>query len=152
MRDEDKQEILTCLREAVESALDDRIDELSDHIRDVVDETVSRVMSEAIAEGIEGYLSSHQFILQDGTVLQARQKSKILSPDKKKLFICYGGARVDDTSKWSGSHFPAGWSLNIQTQISTWESIYVYEKEADAVDALKKVCMAMEQGVPLIEL
>ena len=60
-------------------------------------------------------------------MIQTRQKTKVLSPDKKKLLICYGGLKVD------------GSCLIVQTRISSWDTLYAYDSEADAIAALEKV-------------
>ena len=70
----------------------------------------------------------------------ARQKTKVFSPDKKKLLICYGGLKVD------------GFSLIVQTMISSWDTLYTYDNEDDAIEALEKVKGAIERGDALIEL
>ena len=65
---------------------------------------------------------------------------KLLSPDKTKLLLCYGGLRVD------------GRSLIVQTRISCWETIAVYQSKEDAVEALLKVKKAMDAGAVSFEL
>lgn len=136
------------VREVVEDVLGNKIDDLADEIADeledrladIIDEAVNDSIIECFSEGIEEFLSSHQLALNDGTTLQMRQKTRVMSPDKKKVIICYGGMRVD------------GKSLQIQTRISCWETLWSFETEEKAVDALQKVSAAIEQGVSLIEL
>ena len=136
------------VREAVESVLEDKMDDLADGIAeelegrltDIIDEAVNDSIIEYFSEGIEEFLSSHQLALKDGTTLQMRQKTRVMSPDKKKVIICYGSMRVD------------GRSLQVQTRISCWETLWSFETEAQAVEALQKVNAAIEQGLSLIEL
>jgi hypothetical protein len=75
----------------------------------------------------------------------------VLSPDKKKLLNCYGGLTVEDTTRWNGA-LPKGWGLRVQTRISCWELLYVYETESQATEALIKVQTAIEAGEPIIAL
>ena len=63
-----------------------------------------------------------------------------MSPDKKKVLICYGGAKV------------VGSALHIQTRVSSWEDLYTYATENEAIAALQKLNAGMEQGVSLVEL
>ena len=135
------------IREAVEAALEDRLDDLTDEIadqledrmREIVDEAVSDSIGEAFAEGIEDFLSGHQ-LLKDGAVLQTRPRTRVMSPDQKKVLVCYGGLRVD------------GKSLFIQTRLACWEDLCRYATEEEAAEALRKVNAAIAQGLPLIEL
>ena len=148
MNDEMMEAIEEKVQEAIESALDDKMDDLADEIadqmedriQDIVDEAVSDSITEYFSEGIEQFLSNHQLVLKNGTTLQMRQKTRVMSPDKKKVLICYGGMRVD------------GKTLLIQTRISCWERICSYETEEEAIEALQKVNAAIEEGLSLIEL
>ena len=148
MDDELLQVIEEKVQEAIKSTLEDKIDDLADEIADqvedriheITDEAVSDSITEFFSEGIEQFLSSHQPELKNGTTLQMRQKTRVMSPDKKKVLICYGGMRVN------------GKSLMIQTRISCWTDLCSYETEAQAIEALQKVNAAIEQGLSLIEL
>lgn len=148
MDDELLQVIEEKVQEAIKSTLEDKIDDLADEIADqvedriheITDEAVSDSIAEFFSEGIEQFLSSHQLELKNGTTLQMRQKTRVMSPDKKKVLICYGGMRVN------------GKSLMIQTRISCWTDLCSYETEAQAIEALQKVNAAIEQGLSLIEL
>ena len=148
MGDELLETIEEKVKEAIESALEDKMDDLADEIadqmedrvRDIVDEAVSDSITEYFSEGIEQFFSNHQLVLKDGTTLRMRQKTRVMSPDKKKVLICYGGMRVD------------GKTLLIQTRISCWEHICFYETEEEAIEALQKVNAAIEQGLSLVEL
>ena len=86
------------------------------------------------------WLDSITMELKDGTVLQMRQKTRVMSPDKTKVLICYGGMKVD------------GRTLMIQTRISCWQDLCCFETSAEAIEALQKVSKAIEQGLPLVEL
>ena len=136
------------VQEAIKSALEDKIEDLSDEIADhmedriheITDEAVNDSIAEFFSEGIEQFMSSHQLETKDGMTLQMRQKTRVMSPDKKKVLICYGGMRVD------------GKTLMIQTRISCWTDLCSYETEAQAIEALQKVNAAIEQGLSFIEL
>jgi hypothetical protein len=140
MKEENLDEIMSAVEDAVKSAVEDKFEELADELRVAVDETLSDNVSEYFSEGIEQFLADYQFVLKDGTVVQARNKTRVMSPNKKKVFTCYGGLRVD------------GKTLTVQTRISSWEWLCVFETEEEAVEALKKVSAGIEQGVSLIEL
>jgi len=148
MKDEMMEAIAEKVQEAVESTLADKLDDIADEIadqmedriHDIVDEAVGDSITEFFSEGLEQFLSNHQLVMKDGTTLQMRQKTRVMSPDKKKVLICYGGMKVD------------GKTLLIQTRISCWEHICCYETERQAIEALQKVNVAIEQGLSLIEL
>ena len=136
------------VQEAVSAAMEEKMadladsiaDELDGRLQDIIEEAISDTIIEFFSEGIEEFLSSHQLALKDGTTLQMRQKTRVMSPDKKKVLICYGGMKVNGTS------------LLIQTRISCWQDIWTYETEEEAIEALQKVNAAIEQGLSLSEL
>ena len=136
------------IRDAIESALEEKMGDLADEIadelegrlEDIIDAAVNDSIIEYFSEGIEEFLSNHQLMLKDGTTLQMRQKTRVMSPDKKKVILCYGGMRVDRKS------------LQVQTRISCWETLWTFETEEAAVEALRKVSAAIDQGISLIEL
>ena len=124
----------------LQSMLEDALDELREEMEDRLQELISDSISEFFAEGMEEVLHNHQFVLKDGTVIQPRQKTKVLSPDKTRLYPCYGGLRIDGTT------------LQVQTRISSWNNLCAYKTKEEAVDALMKVKDAMEKGLSIIEL
>ena len=140
MKEEDLDEIISAVEDAVESAVEDKFEDLADELRDAVDDAISDNISEYFTEGIEQFVADHQFVLKDGTIVQARNKTRVMGPDKKKVLTCYGGLRVD------------GRTLTVQTRMSAWENLCYFETEEEAIEALKKVSAGIEQGVSLIEL
>ena len=135
--DELMEELISRLEETVQEAVEDAVDDL---LEDRVDEAVHDAVQEILPEVFGQCLADFDFVLKDGTIVRPRQRMKVLSPDKSKLFICYGGLRVD------------GKSLIIQTRISSWEWIADYPDREAAVAALKLVHEAMKAGEPLLEL
>ena len=133
-------EMLDDLQSIVEEAVEDAMDNVADALEDRLQELISDSISEFFAEGMEEVLHNHQFVLKDGTVIQPRQKTKVLSPDKTRLYPCYGGLRIDGTT------------LQVQTRISSWNNLCAYKTKEEAVDALMKVKDAMEKGLSIIEL
>lgn len=121
--------ISTNLEEIIEGTLVDQID-------NAVACAVQNLFPEALNES----LSDFEFVLTDGTIVRPRQHMKLLSPDKSKLVICYGGLRVDDCA------------LMVQTRISCWENIAIYQSREEAIDALAKVKNAMESNLSVFEL
>ncbi len=140
MKEEDLDEIISAVEDAVESAVEDKFEDLADELRDAVDDAISDNISEYFTEGIEQFLADHQFVLKDGTLVQARNKTRVMGPDKKKVLTCYGGLRVD------------GRTLTVQTRMSAWENLCYFETEEEAIVALQKISAGIEQGVSLIEL
>ena len=140
MKEDNLDEIMSAVEDAVKSAVEDKFEELADELRDAVDDAISDNISEYFTEVIEQFLADHQFVLKDGTLVQARNKTRVMGPDKKKVLTCYGGLRVD------------GRTLTVQTRMSAWECLCYFETEEEAVEALKKVSAGIEQGVSLIEL
>lgn len=65
---------------------------------------------------------------------------RLLSPDKSKVLICYGGLRVDGTT------------LIVQTRISCWEAIASYQTKEEAIAALQKVNNAIKENMDNFEL
>ena len=128
------------VQEAVRGAIEDKMgdftdsiaDELECRLQEIIEEAVNDSIIEFFSEGIEEFLSSHQLALKDGTILQMKQKMRAMTPDKKRVLICYGGMRV------------VGTSLQIQTRISCWETFWNYETEEQAIAALQKMNAAID--------
>ena len=115
--------------------LDNIVDELSSRLEDLiegilvdqVESAVTCAVQDVFEEALHTSLSRFEFVLTDGTVVRPRQFAKILSPDKSKMLLCYGGLRVDGSSQI------------VQTSASCWESIAYYETREEAIKALEKV-------------
>ena len=139
-----EEKVLEAVREAIEEKMDDFSDsiaeELDGRLQDIIEEAVNDSIIESFSEGIEEFLSSHQLALKDGTILQMKQKMRAMTPDKKRVLICYGGMRV------------VGTSLQIQTHISCWETFWNYETEEQAIAALQKMNAAIDRGLSMIEM
>ena len=131
--------------EALAEELADQFD-----LDEVVDNALSSALPDILRESLEECLTDYRFILPDGTQVTPRQRLRLMSPDKTKQLLCYGGLRVSDTSRWN--HLPDGWALEIQTRPCSWEFIHVYPTKEDAVAALEKVSAAMEAGQTLLRL
>lgn len=136
MDNEMMDDLQTIVEEAVENAMVD----LRDDLEVTLQESISDSISEFFAEGLDEVLHNHPFVLKDGTTIQPRQRTKVLSPDKTRLYPCYGGLRIDGTT------------LQVQTRISSWNPLCTYQTKEEAVQALLKVKNAMEQGLSIIEL
>ncbi len=127
--DELMDEMAARIEDAVESAVEDQ---MADAVVNAVQDTLPEVMGECFAD--------FEFVLPNGTIVRPRQYMKLLSPDKSKLLLCYGGLKVDGTT------------LMVQTRISCWETIAVYQSREEAVEALQKVKNAMDAHVDTLEL
>ena len=128
--------------------LDSMMDELSSKLEDMLEDVLADQLEDAVTcavqdvfeEALSASLSSFEFVLKDGTVVRPRPQLKLLSPDKTKMLLCYGGLRVD------------GSSLIVQTRATCWESIAYYKTKEEAVEALKRVKNAMMDEMVLLEL
>ena len=124
------------------------LDELADRIEDAVQNAVEDQVADAVTCALQDVLpetlgesfADFEFVLPNGTIVKPRQHMKVLSPDKSKLLVCYGGLRVD------------GRTLMVQTRIGSWEGIAVYPSREKAVAALVRVKDAMAAHVELLEL
>ena len=143
--------IENAVEDAVEDAISNAMSEISDNLQERIEESINDSISEFFNEGIESFMSSHQFTLKDGTIVSDAPRTKVLSPDRKKLLTCYGGLTVEDTSKWDGK-LAKGWGLRVQTRISCWEILYIYDTEKEATDALVRVKDGIERGDELVDL
>lgn len=127
--DELMDEIAARIEDAVESAVEDQV---ADAVVNAVQDTLPEVMGECFAD--------FEFVLPNGTIVRPRQYMRLLSPDKTKLLLCYGGLRVD------------GCSLMVQTRVSSWEAIAVYASREEAVEALLKVKDAMDAHLETLDM
>ena len=116
-------EMMDDLQAMLEDALEDMREELEDKLQELISDSIS----EFFAEGMEEVLQNQQFVLKNGTVIQPRQRTKVLSPDKTRLYPCYGGLRIDGTT------------LQVQTRISSWNNLCAYKTKEEAVEALLKI-------------
>ncbi len=138
--DKEFQEIEDIIQNAVEDALDD------------LESTIEDSVEAAVQNAFQNMLSELEFVTPDGTHIVPRRKMRLTGPDKTKVLICYGGLRVEDTSKFSGNHYSAGWGLAIQTRVDSWELIFIYDSKEKAVSALEKVNKAMSDGLDSFDL
>lgn len=130
--------------EKITEAIEEQFEELSNTIMDSVQASVENAMQNLFAR--------FELALPDGTHLIPRKQLSLTSPDKTKVLLCYGGLRVQDTSKFSGNFYPAGWGLSVQTRVDSWEMIYIYETEEEAIKALEKVNKAIRDGADFLDL
>ena len=119
-------EAQSAAEDAVENAFDDRIED-------------------AVADAVEAYLESHERRLPDGTVVEPRKETMILSPDKTNLIKCRGSVKV---FRWG--HRGEG-QLMIYTGASNTDNIY-FATYDEAVAAFNKVKEGIEAGVSVVEL
>ena len=132
-RDFDMDELIDALSERLEELLEDAV---ADQIEDAVTCAVQDVFDEALHSS----LSRFEFVLDNGTVVRPSQLMKVISPDKSKMLLCYGGLRVD------------GCSLQVQTSAMCWSEITYYRTREEAIEALQKVKDAMMADAPICEL
>lgn len=81
--DELMDEMVARIEDAVESAVEDQV---TDAVVNAVQDTLPEVMGECFAD--------FEFVLPGGTIVRPRQYMKLLSPDKTKLLLCYGGLKA----------------------------------------------------------
>ena len=133
MEDFDFDEMMDKLSDRLENVVEDV---LEDQVEDIVRGAVLDVVDEAL----HASLSRFEFVLTDGTIVRPRQGMKLLSPEKTKMLLCYGGLRVD------------GSSLMVQTGATCWEFIAHYPSKEEAVEALMKVKKAMDDDLTVFEM
>lgn len=120
------------------------VEELSNRVEDVLGEQIENAITcalqDVLPEIFSECLSNFEFELPNGTTVRPIRHMKVLSPDKSKLLLCYGGLRVD------------GNSLTVQTGIGRWETISCYSNRSEAIEALLKVKKALDSNVSSFEL
>ncbi|MBQ6716452.1 MAG: hypothetical protein IJN21_08055 [Clostridia bacterium] len=124
----------------IDSLMDEIEDRIEEMIEEQVEDSVEDAMQNRLQEMIGEALSDMEITLANGAVIRPPKRMLLLSPDKTKMLLCYGGLRVD------------GCTLMIHTRISCWESIYVYPTREEAIEALVKVKNAMLSGAEIFEL
>ena len=128
--------------------MDELIDELSERLEEMLEDAVADQIEDAVAnavqdvfdEALHSSLSRFEFVLENGTVVRPRQLMRVVSPDKSRMLLCYGGLRVD------------GKSLQVQTGATVWSEISYFETREEAIEALQKVKDAMMADAPICEL
>lgn len=130
--EEELDEILNGIQDAVENAMTDVVEDLIGNIGDSVQASVQNA--------IENMLDSFEFTLPNGVKVTPIKKLTVTSPDKTRMFVCYGGLKVD------------GLTLLVQTRVDCWQPIYVYKTQEDAIQALDKVKKAMIDGIDFLDL
>lgn len=135
--EENKNYDLDSIMEELSIQLEDMIEGV---IIDQVDSAVTSAIQDVLPGALYEGLSSLEFVLKDGTIIRPKQHMKVLSPDKSRLCVCYGGVRVD------------GSCLVMQTGIGRWEMFTGYRSREEALAALTKIKEAMESGVSICEL
>lgn len=130
--DEELDEIMNGIQDAVENAMTDVVEDLIGNIGDSVQASVQNA--------IENMLASFEFTLPNGVKVTPIKKLTVTSPDKTRMFVCYGGLKVD------------GLTLLVQTRVDCWQPIHVYETQEEAIQALDKVKKAMMDGLGFLDL
>ncbi len=133
----DMQELINEVTSALEVAIEDAIEYA---IQDAVEDSVNCAVQDALEGALGEALSDLEFTLRDGTVVTPKKKMKLLSPNKSKLLLCYGGLRAD------------GKCLCVQTRSCSWENIAEYPTHEEAVADLLRVKKAMDDGMDSFEL
>ena len=122
-------------------ALSERLEEmLEDILTDQLEDAVANAVQDVFDESLHHSLSRFEFVLENGTVVRPRQLMKVVSPDKSRMLLCYGGLRVD------------GKSLQVQTGATIWSEIAYFDTREEAIEALQKVKDAMMANAPICEL
>lgn len=103
-----------------------------------------------ISSIIEDTLSGFRVELANGVVLTPVPRLRLLSPDRTKQLLCYGGLKIEDTTNWN--KLPDGWALSVQTSGDTWVFIHIYPDKESVTEALVKVKNAMNKGCDNLEL
>ena len=137
--DFDMDEILDELSAQIEDMVEDAVE---DHIQDFANAELVDMVGKMVQDALNNLTSNGaKFVLNDGTVVKTKERMRIFSPDKSRMLILYGGLRVDGTS------------LMVQTGPgSNYENIAHYKTREEAIEALKKVAKALEDGVTMFEL
>ncbi len=150
---------MNCDNQKIEEILEGKLEELSTTLEDSIEEkfeeltdSLENSVESSVENAIQNFLSKYGFILPDGTRVISQKQMSLTSPDKTKVLLCYGGLRVEDTSKFSGNYYPVGWGLSIQTRIDSWDIIYIYETKDEATKALEKVKNALISGADSLDL
>lgn len=115
-------------------------DIIEDTLSDVVDMAVTSAVQNSFSEALSESLSYFEFTCPDGTKIIPKQQTRVLSPDKTKMLLCYGGLRVDGTT------------LLVQTRVCSWEYIAIYQSKEEATEALLKIKNAIDNNLSVIEL
>lgn len=125
------------------------LSEIEDMIADVQCE-LDEIQCRDISSIIEDTLSGFRVELANGVVLTPVPRLRLLSPDRTEQLLCYGGLKIEDTTKWN--KLPDGWALSVQTSGDTWVFIHIYPDKESATEALIKVKKAMDKGCDNLEL
>ena len=136
-RDFDMDELIDALSERLSEQLEEM---LEDAVADQIEDAVTCAVQDVFDEALHSSLSRFEFVLDNGTVVRPSQLMKVISPDKSKMLLCYGGLRVD------------GCSLQVQTSAMCWSEITYYRTREEAIEALQKIKDAMMTDAPICEL
>ncbi len=140
------------LRDAVEDAVQDAV---SDAVEDAVESAVEDAVDEYLASALREALTELEFHLSDGTVVCQRPMLRILSPDRSRQLVCWGGLRINEKIIRKGPNVPPihdGWRFELQTAPSRWEVLAHYPEKEQALAALAKVKAAQDAGLASVEL
>ena len=121
-------------------------DVAQDEAESAAEDALDNAIEDAVADAIEDYLETHERRLPDGTVVEPKKETMILSPDKKKLIRCRGRVEV---YRWG--HQGEEGQLLIYTGASNTDNIY-FPTYDEAVAAFNKVKDGIESGAKTVEL
>lgn len=128
-------------RENLQDILEDSVQDIIENtLSDMVDMAVTSAVQNSFSEALSESLSYFEFTCPDGTKIIPKQQTRVLSPNKTKMLLCYGGLRVDGTT------------LLVQTRVSCWEHMAIYQTKEEATQALLKIKNAIDNNLSVIEL
>lgn len=123
--------------------------ELPEEVREEWEEFIECTVASSVRNAVRNILADMECILPDGTHINSL---RLTSPDKTRVLLCYGGLRVEDTSQFSGQHYPDGWGLVVQTGMDNWDMLYVYPTKDEAIAALERVKNALDDHLDALDL
>lgn len=126
--------------------------ELPEEAREEWEEFIESAVASSVRNAVQNILADMECILPDGTHVIPKKYLRLTSPDKTKMLLCYGGLRVEDTSRFSGRHYPDGWGLVVQTAADAWDMLYIYSTKDEAIAALEKVKNALDDHLETLDL
>ena len=132
--------------------LEDKLGEiLEDELEDKLEEAMCGVLPEVITEALNDYFTDHELVCPDGTIVKSGKKTKVLSPDKSKMLICYGGLKVKKEQNNHGIDTER-WALWVQSRISCWDVIAAYDTKEEAITVLQQIKDGMKAGEEYVEI
>ena len=150
-------------------------DEVADLVSDLVPDAIENEMEDIVEDVTNTIMSNGDLLLKDGSCFRIRPMMRIVNKQRNMSVRCFGSLRIQKVQRIKdydnlsmrelyeekdgrlvetekAKQLEDVWELNVQTWITSWETLAYYKTKEEASDALMRVNQAILDGCECLEL